>query len=130
MSHPPPPSATTANFRSLGDWQASSLAALDTVTTIVVDVVDCHHRSSSCPGGGAPPTVSLDATPPNHMYIVRAALRHIRTRPRGDEHGGGGGAPTSPPPWPETAEPDLRRYLDKFCRRWGCAREDGAAGII
>jgi len=94
-----PQQAISVNFRSLEGWQKSSLAALDTVTKMVIDIAEYHHSSM--------PPDSIDTTPPSHIYIVRAAIKHMHTRPYNESV-----------LWLESAEDTLQLYLNKFYRRW------------
>ncbi|KAL3482036.1 hypothetical protein BJX99DRAFT_253158 [Aspergillus californicus] len=103
-----PQTSISANLRPLLDWKKSSLAALDTVTTMVLDMSEWH--CSRLPWDGT------NDTSPVHIYAVRAALEHVRTRAGiylFDED--------SPYqcPWGGGAEGVLRGYLDGVRRQWG-----------
>ncbi|PLB49696.1 hypothetical protein P170DRAFT_409275 [Aspergillus steynii IBT 23096] len=94
-----PEHTVTANLRSLEDWKKSSLAALDTATTIVIDMSKSHY--SNLPSDGT------NNTSPVIIYVVRAAIQHIQSRPCDG---------TSP--WSEIVETELQLYLDKLRHQW------------
>ncbi|KAL2845545.1 hypothetical protein BJX68DRAFT_241852 [Aspergillus pseudodeflectus] len=89
--------------RSLDEWKQSSLAALDTATTMVLDMANWHYDV-------LPPDRPSDISP-MQIYVVHATLEHLRTR----VHGGDSG---SAPVWPTTAEGDLGRYLGRIQFQW------------
>ncbi|KAL2830213.1 hypothetical protein BDW59DRAFT_170168 [Aspergillus cavernicola] len=95
-----PQQVISVNFRSLEEWKKSSLAALDTVTTMVIDMAKWHY--SSLPSDGT------NDTSPIHIYVVRASIKHMHhTRPyNGDS------------PWSESAQNELQLYLDKIQHQW------------
>ncbi|KAH8883452.1 hypothetical protein GQ53DRAFT_699301 [Thozetella sp. PMI_491] len=95
-----PKQAVSARLQSLEEWQKTSLAALDTVTIMIIDIAECH-------GSNITPA-SIISIPPNHIFIICAAMKHMRMRCCD------GGAP-----WPESAEGRLRLYLENFCHHWG-----------
>ncbi|KAH8668563.1 hypothetical protein BX600DRAFT_548891 [Xylariales sp. PMI_506] len=94
-----PQQTISVRSRTLKEWQKSSVAALDSVTKMAIDIADCHNNIM--------PPDAFDTTPPSHMYIARAVVRHMHTRPCKETA-----------PWEETAEDQLRLYLMKFYRRW------------
>ncbi|KAH8660452.1 hypothetical protein BX600DRAFT_56848 [Xylariales sp. PMI_506] len=92
----------TAHFKSLEEWQASSRAALDTATKMVIDIAESHQHIVTTPE---------NAMPPSYAYAVRAALQHIKVR-----------RPSSDDAWLQGAEAQLRASLSKFNQRWGVWR--------
>lgn len=94
-----PPQSVSANFRSLEEWKISSQAALDTATRMVMDIAECHGGLSA---------EFVNSTPPSHIYIVRASLRHMYNR-----------AGSGDIPWSPDSEEQLHFYFNQFNRRWG-----------
>ncbi|KAF5857549.1 hypothetical protein ETB97_005652 [Aspergillus alliaceus] len=92
-------SVISANLRSLEEWKKSSLAALDTATTMVIDMAKWHY--SSLPSDGT------NDTSPIHIYVVRASMEHMRLRPYDGDR-----------PWSESAVNELQLYLDKLRHQW------------
>jgi hypothetical protein len=88
-----------ANFKSLEEWQKGSLAALDTATRMIIDVADCHYSSMV-------PYWAIESSP-NHIYVVCAALEHMRTR-----------RCIGVFPWAENVKDQLQLYLDKIRHQW------------
>ncbi|KAL4902750.1 hypothetical protein BDW74DRAFT_157505, partial [Aspergillus multicolor] len=70
----------------------SSLAALDTVTKMVIDICTTHEHV---------PISQIDHLPPSCLYIIRAALKHIS-----EYHSA-------------TPDPRLHSSLKQFEARWG-----------
>ncbi|KAI8627849.1 hypothetical protein F5Y19DRAFT_477016 [Xylariaceae sp. FL1651] len=99
-----PQQTVSARFQSLEEWQKSSLAALDIITKMIVDTVECHYVSTL-------PDM-IDTVSPNHIYTGRAAIKHMRTRP----YSGG-------TPWLESAEDTLQLHLNRICRRWDAVHD-------
>ncbi|KAJ0418388.1 hypothetical protein BJY00DRAFT_302786 [Aspergillus carlsbadensis] len=79
----------------------SSLAALDTVTTMVIDMAKWHCDA-------LPPTGPSDISP-MQIYVVHAALEHLRSRSCNVE---------AESLWPAGAKGDLRRYLARIRFQW------------
>jgi hypothetical protein len=75
--------------------------ALDTATTMVIDMAECYDDL---------PLELLNSTPPSHIYAVRAAIQHMYTRTN-----------IKPIPWSRNSENRLESYLDQFNQRWGVA---------
>ncbi|KAE8392865.1 hypothetical protein BDV23DRAFT_181279 [Aspergillus alliaceus] len=94
-----PQQVISANLRSLEEWKKSSLAALDTATTMVIDMAKWHY--SSLPSDGT------NDTSPIHIYVVRASMEHMRLRPYDGDR-----------PWSESAVNKLQLYLDKLRHQW------------
>ncbi|KAH8692041.1 hypothetical protein BGW36DRAFT_419425 [Talaromyces proteolyticus] len=94
-----PQQVISANFRSLEEWKKSSIAALDTATTMVNDMVKWHY--STLPSDGT------NDTSPIHIYVVRASIKHMHTRPYNGDY-----------PWSERAENELQLYLDRLQHQW------------
>ncbi|XXG99869.1 hypothetical protein Hte_006210 [Hypoxylon texense] len=78
---------------SLEDWSSRSDAALNTVTKMVVDVVDAHD--------------TFDLLAPSYAFMIRAALRHIHEKSYWRDDSG-----------LLSAEERLRTSLEKFDRHW------------
>ncbi|EED13008.1 conserved hypothetical protein [Talaromyces stipitatus ATCC 10500] len=91
--------AVFVNLRSLEEWKKSSLAALDTATTMVNDMAKWHY--SILPLDGS------NNTSPIYIYVVRASIKHMRTRPYNGDY-----------PWPESSENELQLYLDRLQHQW------------
>jgi hypothetical protein len=94
-----PQQGISANFKSLDEWQNGSLAALDTATTMVIDIANCHS-SFMVPYWS-------DHASPNHIYMVCAALEHMNTRPYIEVSTWAGGI-----------KDKLQLYLDKIRHKW------------
>ncbi|KAL4866780.1 hypothetical protein BDV12DRAFT_172446 [Aspergillus spectabilis] len=94
-----PHQAVSANLRSLAEWKKSSLAALDTATTMIIDMAKWH--SATLPSDGA------NNTSPIHIYEIGAAVKHVRTRVH---HGDS--------PWPGGTEEELRLYMERIQYQW------------
>jgi hypothetical protein len=105
LSIPIPHETISITFRPLNEWKQNSLAALDTATTIVLDMANWHY------------CVLLPDRPrdisPMQIYVVHATLEHLRNRVRE-----WGSDSDSVSPWPETAEGDLGRYLGRIQFQW------------
>ncbi|KAL2862495.1 fungal specific transcription factor domain-containing protein [Aspergillus lucknowensis] len=96
-----PHQVTHANLRTLDEWKKGSLAALDTATTMAIDMAHCHRADLPADG--------TNNTSPIHIYVVSAAIRHMRTRLRT------GNRDTL---WPESAEDELGSYLRRLQNQW------------
>ncbi|KAI1378394.1 hypothetical protein F4677DRAFT_443607 [Hypoxylon crocopeplum] len=88
-----------ANYKAPDKWFEGSLAALDTITKMTVDIAESHEN--------VPPHV-VDSMPPSLAYILRAALQHIHSSTRPED-----------PSWSQSAEGRLQGALARFNRRWG-----------
>ncbi|KAL3491672.1 hypothetical protein BJX62DRAFT_225039 [Aspergillus germanicus] len=100
-----PNETISITFRPLNEWKQSSLAALDTATTMVLDMANWHYCV-------LPPDRPSDISP-MQIYVVHATLEHLRTR----VYDGGSGS-DSGSPWPESAEGDLEGYLGRIRFQW------------
>ncbi|KAL3441580.1 hypothetical protein BJX65DRAFT_245070 [Aspergillus insuetus] len=100
-----PHETISINFRPLDDWKQSTRAALDTATTMVLDMANWHYDV-------LPPDRPSDISP-MQIYVVHATLENLRTRvyDRGSDSDSGS-------LWPESAEGDLRRYLGRIRFQW------------
>lgn len=94
-----PQRVISINLKSLEEWKKSSLAALDTATTLTIDMAKWH-----CSGL---PLDGTNDTSPVHIYVICASIKHIQTRPQNGDH-----------PWSETAENKLQNYLGKLKHQW------------
>lgn len=94
-----PPQPISANFKSLEEWQKGSLAALDTATTMVIDIAECHSSFMA--------PYWADETSPNHLYLVVAALEHMHTQHYKEAF-----------PWAENTKAQLQLYLDRIRHQW------------
>lgn len=94
-----PQQAVSANFKSLEEWKKASLAALNTATTLVIDIAECHC-SFAGPGWA-------DETSPNHIFMVAAAVKHMV-----DRYSAGNS------PWPESVKDQLQLYLENIRTQW------------
>ncbi|KAL2839260.1 hypothetical protein BJY01DRAFT_28697 [Aspergillus pseudoustus] len=103
-----PEQSIPGNSRPLEEWKQNSLAALDTATTMAIDMARWHYNSLPAE---RPAEIS-----PIQIYVVRAAMEHLRARRRS--------AVTaelesdSDLPWPETAYEDLEMYLGRIEYQW------------
>lgn len=84
--------SSSASSLLLEQWSTRSQAMLDTITKMVIDVVEAHG--------------STNTRAPSYSYMVAAALKHIRGKP--------GWAEDS---WLGTAERRLRASLDASSNR-------------
>lgn len=94
-----PDQSISANLTSLDRWKQSSEAALDTITTMVIDMATWHYNNLPADGTNNASTVQI--------YVVRASIKHVHARAGGEDV-----------PWPETADNDLQRYLAKLQNQW------------
>ena len=85
-------------MKTLEDRQKGSLAALDTVTKMVIDIAHSHSKNVT--------TYNIDTLPPSCSYIVRAALKHLSTNRHVDGE-----------IWFKDCEA-LRKMLGHFNHRW------------
>ncbi|KAI2622107.1 hypothetical protein GGS26DRAFT_247208 [Hypomontagnella submonticulosa] len=74
---------------SLEDWLSRSDVALDTVTKMVLDIIDAHN--------------ALNITAPSYSFIIQAALKYVRAKPSWKNDG-----------WLQSTEERLRTSLDQF----------------
>lgn len=79
---------------SSSDWCKQSLAALNTATKMVLDIVEIYENSD--------PYLFTSMTP-SYSYLVRAALKHIYSRTEWKDNS-----------WLHGAEEKLRKALDHF----------------
>ncbi|KAL2800624.1 hypothetical protein BJX66DRAFT_291193 [Aspergillus keveii] len=98
-----PHETISITFRPLNEWKQSSLAALDTATTMVLDMANWHYCV-------LPPDRPSDISPVQ-IYVVHATLEHLRNRLSSSTDG-------TESLWPESAEGDLRRYLGRIQFQW------------
>ncbi|KIA75685.1 hypothetical protein HK57_00546 [Aspergillus ustus] len=106
----------SVSSRPLDEWNQSSLAALDTATTMAIDMARWHYTSLPAE---RPPDIS-----PVHIYVVRAAMEHLRARRRGAAAAAAmrpDAEADSDLPWPETACEDLEMYLQRIEYQWVAA---------
>jgi hypothetical protein len=59
------------DYPLLENWRQRSPQVLDTVSKMVLDIVEAHGKS--------------DLVPPSYSYIIQAALQHVCTRPNWED---------------------------------------------
>jgi hypothetical protein len=64
-------------LKKFEDLQDGSLAALDAVTKMVIEIAHAHQRKIG--------SYSVDTLPPTCSYILRAALKHLDMDPHLEE---------------------------------------------
>jgi hypothetical protein len=89
---------TNARYKTVDKWLEGSHAALNTITKITLDIADSHDNMHPH---------MMETLPPSCAYIIRAALRHIRSRPSPED-----------PHWLQNAEERLQSSLAQMCHRW------------
>ncbi|KAL4875632.1 hypothetical protein BJY04DRAFT_232346 [Aspergillus karnatakaensis] len=104
LNIPPQPTPVSANLRSLEDWKEGARAALDTATTMLVDMVRLHMTILPADG--------THNVSPIHLYEVRATLDYVQSRSSPGES-----------PWGEGVATELEAYLERIEYQWVVDRE-------